>query len=512
MTTTGCVHLIGTGPGDPLLITVRGRQRLAAADVVVFAGRCVPDRLLRWARPDAERIDVDAAGSGASDADATHRLLADRAHKGLTVAHLTAGDPFASGAAADAARYLHDRGIRIEVVPGVLRLVAAPGFAGVAIAGEGAADAVLVVPRGPATSDGAPAVDWNRLAPSDATLVSEGRGSELARMGDELLRHGSSPAEPATLVLHGTLPAQHTIEGSLREVRDTARELAETATGVLVVGRNSRRRASLRWFDARPLFGKRILVTRPRAQAAAFVDRLADLGAEPIEAPMIRIAPPEDEGPLEAACAAAGSFDWIVFTSVNGVDAFMKRLLGGPRDIRALGSSRLCAIGPATAAGLRRYGLEVDLMPAEHRAEGVAAALRRNHDVAGARILLPRADIARAALPDELRRAGAEVSDVAAYRTVPMTDAEGIDVSRMLRERRIDVVTFTSASTVHNLVTRIGPGPAAELLADVVVASIGPVTADAARRAGIATAIVPSTYTVPALAEAIATHFDSRTP
>ena len=201
-----------------------------------------------------------------------------------------------------------------------------------------------------------------------------------------------------------------------------------------------------------------------------------------------------------------------MFTSVNGVDAFMKRLLVGPRDIRALGTSRLCAIGPATAAGLRRYGLEVDLMPAEHRAEGVAAALRRDHDVAGARILLPRADIARAALPDELRRAGAEVSDVAAYRTVPITDAEGIDVSRMLRERRIDVVTFTSASTVRNLVTRVGPEPAADLLADVVVASIGPVTADAARRVGIATAIVPSTYTVPALAEAIAAHFDSRRP
>lgn len=512
MTAAGCVHLIGAGPGDPALITVRGRQRLAAADVVVFAGDRVPDRLLRWARPDAERIDVDAGASGTLDPDAIHRLLADRASTGKTVAHLTTGDPFTSGAAPEAARYLHDRGIRIEVVPGVPRHVAAPGLAGVAIAGGDAADAVLFLPCDPAAMDEAPAVDWNRVAPSSATLVSEGRGARLARIAGELLRHGRSPEDRAALVLHGTLPAQRTIEGTLREVQAAARELAESVTAVLVVGRSSRRRASLRWFDARPLFGKRILVTRPLAQAAAFVDRLADLGADPIEAPMIRIAPPEDEGPLEAACAAAGSFDWIVFTSANGVDAFMEHLLTGPRDVRALGTSRLCAVGPATSARLRRHGLEVDLMPAEHRAEAVAAALRRNHDVAGARILLPRADIARAALPDELRRAGAEVIDVAAYRTVPVTDAEGIDVSRMLRERRIDVVTFTSASTVRNFVARLGPEPAADLLADLVVASIGPVTADAARRFGIATAIMPSTYTVPALAEAIAEHFNSRRP
>ena len=510
MTTAGCVHLIGAGPGDPSLITVRGRQRLAAADVVVFAGRRVPERLLRWARSDAERIDLDAGPSGTLDADATHRLLADRAAKGLTVAHLTSGDPFASGAAADAARYLHDRGVRIEVVPGVPPHFAAPGLAGVAIAGGDAADAVLLLPCGPAATGETLTVDRTRMAP-DATLVSEGRGSRLARIGDELLRHGWSPAERATLVLHGTLPGQRAVEGTLRDVQAAAREVAESATAVLVVGRNSRRRAPLRWFDARPLSGRRVLVTRPRAQAAALVDRLAEFGADPIEAPMIRIAPPRDEGPLEAACAAVGSFDWIVFTSVNGVDAFMKRLLAGPRDVRALGTSRLCAVGPATSARLRRHGLEVDLMPAEHRGEAVAAALRRNH-VAGARILLPRADIARAALPDELRRAGAEVVDVAAYRTVLVTDAEGIDVSRMLRERRIDVVTFTSASTVRNLATRVGPERAADLLADVVVACIGPVTADAARRLGIDTTVMPSTYTVPALAEAIAAHFDSGRP
>ena len=510
MTAAGCVHLIGAGPGDPSLITVRGRQRLAAADVVVFAGDRIHARLLRWARPEAERIDVETGASGALDPASIHRLLADRADDGMTVAHLTAGDPFTSGAAAEAARFLGDRGIRIEVVPGVPPHVASPGLAGVAIAGGDAPDALIVLPGGPAATDEAPAVDWRRVAPSAATIVGEGGGARLGRIVEALLRHGRSPEEPASLVLHGTLPAQRTIEGSLREVQSAAYEAAESATSVLIVGRNSRRRAPLRWFDQRPLFGRRILVTRPRAQAAAFVDRLADLGAEPIEAPMIRIAPPEDAAPLEAACAAATTFDWIVFTSGNGVDAFMERLLAGPRDVRALGTTRLCAIGPATAARLQRYGLTVDLLPAEHRAEAVSAALCRDQDLAGARILLPRADIARAALPDELRRAGADVVDVAAYRTVPDRGPDRIDLSRMLREGALDAVTFTSASTVRSLAERLGPETPEDLLANTIVASIGPVTAETARQLGIVTAIMPSTYTAPALAEAIAAHFEQQ--
>lgn len=512
MTAAACVHLIGAGPGDPALITLRGRQRLAAADVVVFGGRRIPDRLLGWARADAERIDVDAGAPGPLDADAVHLLLADRAGKGMTVAHLTPGDPLASGTAAEAARYLHDRGVRVEVVPGLPPHVAAPGLAGVAIAGAGGAEAVVCVRCGPAGRNDAPPVDWSRAAPSAVTLVGEGHGAQLASICEELLRHGWPPEAPATLVLHGTLPAQKTTEGSLREVQAAARRVADTANAVLVAGRNSRRRPSLRWFDERPLFGRRILVTRPLAQAAALVDRLADLGADPIEAPMIRILPLADEAPLEAACAAASTFDWIVFTSANGVEAFMKRLLAGSRDVRTLGPTRLCAVGPATEARLRRYGLAVDLVPEEHRAEAVSAALLRDHDVSGARILLPRADIARATLPNELRRAGAEVVDVAAYRTVPVSDADGTDVSRMLRERRIDVVTFTSASTVRGFVARVGAESLAGLLENVSVASIGPVTADAARRLGIDTVIMPSTYTVPALAEAIAAHFDPGRP
>ena len=507
MTAVGCVYIVGTGPGDPALLTVRGRQKLAAADVVVADPGLHP-RLLGWARPDAERIDVPAAAPGAGERTAIDGLLADRAGAGRTVARLLRGDPLASGEAAAAARSLHARGIRFEVVPGVTPHIAAPGLAGCSVA-EPEAAPLVVVSEGGADAEREAAVDWSRLAPLPATIVAEGGGASLGRIADALVRHGRSPEEPATLVLDGTLPAQDVVEGSLRNARDASLEMADSATAVLVVGRSSRRPAALRWFDRRPLGGRRVLVTRPRAQAAAFVDLLADLGADPVEAPMIRIAPPEDDGPLEAACAAAATFDWIVFTSANGVDAFLERLLTGARDVRALGTSRLCAIGPATSARLRRHGLKADLVPDEHRGEAVGAALAREQDLAGARILLPRADIARAALPDALRRAGAEVVDVAAYRTLPAGAAEGAEVARMLRRRDLDVVTFTSASTVRSFVDRLRPESAAELLAGVAVASIGPVTAEAARRLGIDTSIMPATYTGPALAQAIAAHFGS---
>ena len=506
MTEPGCVYLIGTGPGDPSLVTVRGRQRLAAADVVVADER-VHRRLMRWTRPDAERIAAGDGEPGASDPPAVRRLSAARAAAGRTVAHLLPGDPLASEEGVATARLLHDRGVRFEVVPGVPAWTGAAALAGLPLGGRGSGDAVVVISE-PAPGKARPLeVEWRRVAPLAATVVCQGGGPTIARAADELLRHGRSPGAPAALVLDGTLASQRTLELTLGEVRATVDGLAESARALLVVGLAARADAALRWFETRPLSGRRVLVTRPRAQAEELVELLADLGAEPVEAPAIRIVPAADPAPLEAACAAAGTFDWIVFTSVNGVDAFLRCLLAGPRDVRALGSSRLCAVGPATSARLRGHGLKPDLMPAEHRAEAVGDALRRDHDLAGTRILLPRADIAGTALPAELRSAGAEVVDVPAYRTVPAAETDGVDASRMLRRHEIDVVTFTSASSVRSFCKRLGPEPAVELLANTTVAAIGPVTADAARRLGISVAILPSTYTVPALVRAIATHF-----
>ena len=257
-----------------------------------------------------------------------------------------------------------------------------------------------------------------------------------------------------------------------------------------------------------PLDGVRVVVTRAKAQAAEMVARLESLGAEAIEAPAIAIAPPEDPGPLDAACDRIGTFDWVVFTSVNAVARVVRRLAEDPGGIRGPGGVRLCAVGAATAEALAGHGLRVDLVPDEYRAEGVIRALRGQGDLTGVRVLLPRGDLARDLLPAELRRAGAEVTTVTAYRTVPAdVDREGPDIRRLLRERRVDVVTFTSGSSVRNFALAIGGRQAAHLLRPVEIACIGPVTADAATRLDITTTIMPVEATVPALLEAIVERF-----
>ena len=252
-----------------------------------------------------------------------------------------------------------------------------------------------------------------------------------------------------------------------------------------------------------PLAGVRVVVTRAKDQAAEMTARLEALGAEPIAVPTIAIAPPEDPGPLDAACARIGTFDWVVFTSVNAVARVVQRLRAGEAGSRSLQDARLCAVGSATADALARHGARVDLVPDEYRAEGVIRALRRHGGLAGARVLLPQGDLAHDLLRSELQRAGAEVTAVTAYRTVPADLDRGPDILGMLRERQVDVVTFTSGSSVRNFARAIGEGRAADLLRRVDVACIGPVTAEAAGRLGIAAAIVPAASTVPALIDAI---------
>jgi uroporphyrinogen III methyltransferase/synthase len=278
---------------------------------------------------------------------------------------------------------------------------------------------------------------------------------------------------------------------------------------ILVTGRVTGLREHLRWFDSRPLFGKRVLVTRPREQAAELVDLLAAYGAESVEAPMIRMAPPEDPDPLLRAAASPEQFDWIVFTSANAVDAFMTALLDGERDVRALKGPRICTSGTATADKLAGYGIKVDLIPREFRGDAVAAALIAQGPMAGVRVLLPRSDIGREVVAEQLREAGADVTEVVAYRTI-LEDAQresDPDVYGMLLEGKIDVATFTSPSAIRNFAKIHGADQVADLLKHTVVATIGPVTADAARQLGVPVTIQPKTYTIPALVDAIAAHY-----
>jgi uroporphyrinogen III methyltransferase/synthase len=400
--------------------------------------------------------------------------------------------------------------VRFEVVPGIPAGIAVPSYAGVPITYPGGGDTLTFI-RGHENEGKTPmSVDWASVAKLDGTIVCYAGPDQLLHVLSGLLSHGRAPEDSAAIVYDGTLPTQETRLGSLEELAHLAGEAKDRRPGMLIVGRVVGLREHLRWFDARPLFGKRVLVTRPREQAADLAERLEAFGAQLIEAPMIRIAPPEDFGPLDAACAAAGTFDWIVFSSVNAVDAFVERLLQTPSDLRALSGVKLAVVGPATAERLASYGLKVDVKPSEFRAEAVLRAISEIGDVRGQRILLPRADVGRELLGEELRKQGAQVTDVVAYRTVTVeAEREGEpDIYRMLLERRIDVVTFTSASAVRSFVKTVGAEPAADLLRTTVVASIGPVTAEAAAQCHIQTTIVPAQYTVPALVDAIVEYFE----
>jgi uroporphyrinogen III methyltransferase/synthase len=503
------VYLIGAGPGDPGLITVRGLQCLASADVVLY-DHLVHARLLRHARPDAEKIDVGVAAPQPLEQEAICYLLAEKAREGRTVARLKWGDPFFFDSGGSEALFLHEQGLRFEVVPGIPAGIAVPGYAGIPITYPGGGDTLTFV-RGHEDDGRTRAnVDWTSLARLDGTIVCYAGPQQLPQIASALLSHGRGRDEPVALVYSGTMPTQETVVGTLEEIARTTKESTDRRPAVLIVGRVVALRQHLQWFDTRPLFGKRIVVTRPREQAAELIERIEAMGAEAIEAPMIRIEPPEDYAPLDAACRAAAEFDFIVFSSANAVDSFMERLLLSPLDLRALNGVKLCAVGPATAERLTRHGLKIDVTPAEFRAEALVHAIAAAGSMRGVRVLLPHGDIGREIVADELRKQGADVTEVIAYRTVVVEpDREGDpDIYRMLLERKIDVVTFTSASAVRNFVKALGQEQAVDLLRTTIVASIGPVTAETATQCEIQTTIMPSHYTVPALVAAIVDYFE----
>ena len=505
------VYLIGAGPGDPGLMTVRGLQCLESADVVLY-DHLVPPRVLRYARADAEKIDVGTAAPQPLEQEAICYLLAEKAREGKTVARLKWGDPFVFDRGGTEALFLHEQGVRFEVVPGIPAGIAAPSYAGIPITYPGGGDTLTFVRGHEDEGKTRASVDWTSLARLDGTIVCYTGPEQLPVFLNALITHGRPPEDPAAIVYDGTLPTQQTLTGSLETLAEAITESTDRRPAILVVGRVVALREHLRWFDARPLFGKRVLVTRPREQAADLVERLESMGAEAIEAPMIRILPPEDDGPMDEVCARVGEFDWIVFSSANAVDAFLDRLLAGPWDLRALGGVKLCVVGPATSERLVRRGLKVDLTPSEFSAEAVVRTMADATRLAGAKVLLPHADIGRELIAEQLRKQGADVTEVLAYRTVaiePERDGEP-DVYRMLLERRIDVVTFTSPSAVRSFVRVLGAEPAADLLRATVVASIGPVTAEAAAQCQIESAVVPASSTVPALVEAIVRYFETK--
>ncbi len=503
------VYLIGAGPGDPGLITARGLELLRQADVVIH-DHLVSSALLTEARRSAELIDVGTAAPEPMEQQAISILLTEKAREGKMVARLKWGDPFVFDRGGEEALLLHEHRIPFEVVPGVPAGTAVPAYAGIPVTYPGGGDTITLVRGYEGAGRTAPDIDWASLARLDGTIVCYAGAHQLLAITESMLTNGWSADEPAVVISNGTLPTQETVEttiGGLHERLSTNPPRRDAA--ILVLGRVVGFREHMRWFDARPLFGRRVLITRPREQARDLVERIRALGADTVEAPMIRITPPDDPTPLLEAAEHPDAFDWIVFTSANSVEGFMTALLSHHRDVRALKGPKLCTVGPGTAERLRKYSVVADLLPVEYRAEAVVDALAAHGSLDGVRVLLPRSDIGREVVAQQLRQAGAVVTDVIAYRTVlDEVQREGDpDVYGMLLQGRLDIVTFTSGSAVRNFVKVYGADQVADLLKNTTVAVIGPVTADAARQAGINVSVQAESYTIGGLVDSIVAHF-----
>ncbi|MBE0466678.1 MAG: uroporphyrinogen-III C-methyltransferase [Candidatus Desulforudis sp.] len=505
MTTSGLVYLVGAGPGDAGLLTVKGVACIQEADVVVY-DRLVNPRILAHARPEAELVFAGKSPEGHTlTQDEINAVLVNRARQGLTVARLKGGDPFVFGRGGEEAEVLAGHGIRFEVVPGVTSAVAAPAYAGIPLTHRDFTASVAVITGNEDPKKDESAIAWDKLSTGAGTIVFLMGMANLPDIVEHLVRHGRSGSTPVTVIRWGTLPEQESVEGTLDDIVARVRTAGLKNPAVIVVGEVCRMRAQLNWFEKKPLFGKRILVTRSREQASALSEKINRLGGEALEFPTIAIHPPADFGPLDASIDRISDYDWVVFTSVNGVRHFFDRLRERERDVRELGPARLCAIGPRTREALTGRGLKVAYVPEEYRAERIAEGMRAMLRP-GERVLLPRADIAPPALAKALARTGAVVDDVTAYRTVPVTGSTAL-VRRLLAEGRVHAVTFTSSSTVQNFAGALGMQDLQRLMAGVAVICIGPVTARKAAEMGLAVHATAREYTIDGLVAAIRNYF-----
>jgi len=496
----GCVYLVGAGPGDPGLITVRGRELISQADVIVYDYLAAP-KLLTWARPDAERIYVGKkAGAHTLKQEEINALLVSLAQKGSTVVRLKGGDPYVFGRGGEEALDLVAAGIPFEVVPGVTSGIAAACYAGIPVTHRKLASNLGLI-TGHETPDKEDSdLDYAALARWNGTLEFYMGVANLRPICDGLIAEGLDPETPAALIRWGTTSRQRVVTGTAGTLPDVAEQAGIQPPAMIVIGKVISLREKLNWFERRPLFGRRIVVTRARAQASKLTAGLEALGAEVIETPTIRIERPDDPGPLAEAVEEIASYGWVVLTSANGVRGFVAALYESGRDVRALSGVRLCAVGSATAGCLEQFGLRADIVPADYSGAGVVAAFESQEGVSEARILCPRARVAPQEMIEALSAIAAEVREVAAYQTVP--DGAGAEqVAELLTEGDLHWITFTSSSTVKNFFDVVDAGAVRD--AGVQLASIGPSTTATLEEFGFTPTVQADPHTIDGLLDAV---------
>ena len=507
MMKTGKVCLVGAGPGDPGLISVKGLECIKKAEVIIY-DRLLDEQLLDSASPAAERIYVGKmAGEHTKPQDEINMLLVAKAREGKTVVRLKGGDPFVLGRGGEEAESLAQNKIAFEVVPGITSAVAVPAYAGIPVTHRGMASSFTVITGHEAPGKDNSNLNWGKLASGVDTLVFLMGMKNLPEIVSKLREHGRPIGTPVAVIKQGTKPEQVTVTGTLEDIVAKVQQHRLAPPAIIIVGEVVKLRERLRWFDNRPLFGKRVLVTRARHQASALSRLLTERGAQPVELPAIDIRPVADLKELDRAIFNLKQYHWIVFTSTNGVDAFWQRLHTLKLDSRAFSTLKIGAIGPATAQALETSGIVPDYVPEVYTSEGIIAGLE-NQNVAGQRFLLPRADIADKELVEGICRLGAMVDEIIAYRTTPATEAI-TQAKQMIVSGKIDVITFTSSSTVSNLMAVFGKEPVT--VNGARVACIGPKTAETASKFGLSVDIMAKEQTIPGLVTAIEGYFEKET-
>lgn len=497
------VYLVGAGPGDPGLLTLKGKRCLQEADVVIYDS-LVDLRVLDFVRPEASLLYAGKQANGDTMLQETiNRLVREHAAEGKVVVRLKGGDPTLFDRGGEEAEELAAAGIPFDIVPGVPSAIAVPTYAGIPLTHRAYASAVAVVSDQKDVWGDAPHLNWATLAGVGGTLVFLIGTRQLGNNMQRLRKFGLPANTPIALIRWGTKADQQVLTGTVGTIAEHAAVQQFEPPGVIVVGEVVRLRERLAWFESKPLFGKRIVITRPRAQAGRFAELLEAKGADVFRFPTIETVPLESYQDLDAALDTLVDYDWLIFTSTNGVRYFFERLQQRRQDIRELGNVRIAAIGPETARCVEACHLRVAVVPREYTAEALIDVLKAE---SLQRVLLPRAAEARAILPQELRASGARVDEVATYRTIrPQFRDETL--RDMLRAGQIDLITFTSSSTVRNFMARFSGEDVADLLGETLVGCIGPITATTARQHGLRVTIQPRAYTIPTFADAIVGYF-----
>lgn len=503
----GKVYLVGAGPGDARLITIKGKECLEKADAVVY-DRLASPRFLKWLKPGAEKIYVGKlTDRHTMKQEDINQLLVDLALEGKTVVRLKGGDPTIFGRVGEEAELLYKNGISFEIVPGITSSISVPAYAGIPVTHRDMASSLSIITGHESPDKLDRMIKWDKVTNATGTLIFMMGVAKIGYISRQLIAHGRPPETPVALIRWGTRAEQDTITGTLENIEEKVKAANFQPPAVIVVGEVVLQREHLKWAEQLPLFGKRILVTRARSQASELVSRIEELGGEPYEFPVIETVMPRSEEMLSGvreAMEKLARYDWVFFTSVNGVEFFFHHLNEAGKDIRSLAGARIAAVGPATGKALRERGIAAETLTEQYQAEGLIEAFGQELKP-GQHVLLPRGDLARSWLPEKLTEMGLDVTDIQTYETV-LAAEDDEELMKLLEEGGIHAVTFTSSSTVTNLLTaleRMGQASPVELLRGATVACIGPLTAETARKAGLETSIMAEEATIDSLVEAL---------